>query len=439
MQKLKTFNPVMDQYGRRVFSEEKFEYKVVFIFEDKLTIYKSAKDNAQIQNTEVDENNQKNLSEDKIELKVLLAEINLDCGGNSSYLCTLEEYTDLKANTDGFEMEKKVEEGSRDFQDSRGSRCLILPVIAYYRKDNSFEDKNQSNIIYICEPNAAKTKLFYVLKFKLSRLILQENARLTKDTHNALNSLPRMSGKFYISDKSAFYLSTFDLRFNKMVGFYPGVISIDSYYKELVGLRATPLASGLLDQSVPEDWKNYLNILDEKQKTEIPDDECCFYIPYPSQGENPGGNRYFCSFIKNDGNDSADDPKTKCEETSKSFINYINQRIEFFEYLNNFTILDKTQETFQIKEKSKESKEMVKRLKETLKYVKNQCSRCRSSAQLSNAECAKWKEDEMQQEVRFLRRSNLFIQSALEKESVDLINPTEESTDKFRFLSKNHL
>merc|ERR1711964_340086 len=98
---------------------------------------------------------------------------------------------------------------------------------------------------------------------------------------------------------------------------------------------------------------------DENDTTpEAPRNECCFYLNYPSREGVEGGPRYFCQ-IPDTSNPTVVYPSSSCRAQNGVWISLINERIQFFEYIDGYHSLFKRGKSFNINEYPNETKPML--------------------------------------------------------------------------------
>ena len=184
--KFMSYVTVIGKDGKPILSRSIMNYKIVYIFTDRLVFYTSLDSGSASleQETQVELKEQ----ESKIERVINFGEIILDCGKFKNKLCHAQEYNGIE-QIQSFKLVQKVIKNNPD------ALCLLIPFF-----ENGYE-KIHDKIAYICGTEAKD--LYNIVSFKqyLSRQIEFYQLNVSLDRYNGFNGLLRKQVNVIVKTK----------------------------------------------------------------------------------------------------------------------------------------------------------------------------------------------------------------------------------------------
>lgn len=258
--KFMSYVTVIGKDGKPIISRSIMNYKVVYIFTDRLVFYTSIDSgSASLEQESVVELKEQ---ESKIERVINFGEIILDCGKYKNKLCHAQEYARID-QIDSFKLVQKLIKNNPD------ALCLLIPFF-----ENGYE-KIHDKIAYICGTEAKD--LYNIISFKqyLSRQIEFYQLNVSLDRYNGFNGLLRKQLNVVLKTKDGKKPAIAKI-FNKGISFISTeptgeLIEYYSFY----GLRKHSygfykVKEGLADKKVPDSWSQGFGA------APLPD--CCIYL-----------------------------------------------------------------------------------------------------------------------------------------------------------------
>jgi len=257
--KFLTYVTVLSKNGKPIISRSIMNYKVLYIFLDRLVFYTSNDTGSASleQETPVELKEQ----ESKIERVINYGDITLDCGKYKNKLCHAQEYNKI----DSIESFKLVQ---KNIPNNPDALCLMIPFF------ESGYDKMEDKIAYVC--GTESKDLYNIIEFKqyLSRRIEFYQLNVALDRYNGFNGLLRKQLNVVlktVDGKRAVIAKIF----NKGINFISTeptaeLIKNFSFYElRKLGFEAIKVKEGLGKQ-VPKSWSQGIS------PPPLPD--CCIFL-----------------------------------------------------------------------------------------------------------------------------------------------------------------
>jgi len=251
---------VIGKEGKPIISRSIMNYKVLYLFTDRLVFYTSVDSGSGSleQETEVELKEQ----ESRIERVINFGEIILDCGKFKNKLCHAQEYKRID-QIDSFKMVQKTIKNNPD------ALCLLIPFF-----ENGYE-KIHDKIAYICGTEAKD--LYNIISFKqyLSRQVEFYQLNVSLDRYNGFNGLLRKQLNVVVKTKEGKKPAIAKI-FNKGISFISTeptaeLITYYSFYElRKYSYGAYKVKEGLNTKKVPDTWSQGL------APPPLPD--CCIYL-----------------------------------------------------------------------------------------------------------------------------------------------------------------
>jgi hypothetical protein len=178
--KFKVYVTAVDKNGASVSVIDKPEFKIIYVFTDRIVFYKT-KDQSPILTFD-DTPEPPSQLEENIERVVYFGEVILECGGSKNKLCHVEQ-------TPNYEKTSSFKDIKELFVNAQ-VQCLILPFF-----ESAYKDRDQK-IAYICEENI--TNISALIKFNsyISRKIERFQFLLSMDRYNTFHGILRLTENF---------------------------------------------------------------------------------------------------------------------------------------------------------------------------------------------------------------------------------------------------
>jgi hypothetical protein len=258
--KFMSYVTVIGKEGKPIISRSIMNYKVVYIFTDRLVFYTSVDSGSgsleQEATVELKE------QESRIERVINFGEIILDCGKFKNKLCHAQEYNRID-QIDSFKMVQKTIKNNPD------ALCLLIPFF-----ENGYE-KIHDKIAYICGTEAKD--LYNIISFKqyLSRQVEFYQLNVSLDRYNGFNGLLRKQLNVVVKTKEGKKPAIAKI-FNKGISFVSTestaelIIYYSFYELRKYSYGAYKVKEGLNTKKVPDTWSQGL------APAPLPD--CCIYL-----------------------------------------------------------------------------------------------------------------------------------------------------------------
>jgi hypothetical protein len=235
-------------------------YKIVYVFTDRIVFYTSS--DAGSTALEPEENEDINKVEAKIERAIHYGEILLDCGKYHNKLCHAQEYPGIDKN-ESFKLVQKTVTSNADVF------CLTIPFF-----ENGYM-KHHEKMAYICATNSKE--LYNIITFKnyLSRRIEHYQLKMSADRYNGFNGLIKKRNKFMIRQNNK-TLNVNGKIFNGYITFTTNdeerkFISQYSLYQQRDHNNGAWIVNqGIEKKKVPDDWSTGFS--------PVPPADCCIYF-----------------------------------------------------------------------------------------------------------------------------------------------------------------
>ena len=251
---------VIGKDGKPILSRSLMNYKIIYIFTDRLVFFSSSDSGSGSleQEAELELKEQ----ESKIERVINFGEIILDCGKFKNKLCHAQEYNGI----DQIASFKLVQKSIKNNPDAL---CILIPFF-----ENGYQ-KIHDKIAYICGTEAKD--LYNIISFKqyLSRQIEFYQLNVSLDRYNGFNGLLRKQINVVVKTKEGKKPAIAKI-FNKGISFSSiesnnEFISYFSFYElRKYSFGAYKVKDGLERKKVPETWSQGLN--------PSPLADCCIYL-----------------------------------------------------------------------------------------------------------------------------------------------------------------
>lgn len=281
--KFMSYVTVIGKDGKPIISRSIMNYKIIYIFTDRLVFFTSTDSgSASLEQESVIELKEQ---ESRIERVINFGEIILDCGKYKNKLCHAQEYNRID-QIDSFKLVKK------NIKNNPDALCLLIPFF-----ENGYQ-KIHDKIAYICGTEAKD--LYNIISFKqyLSRQVEFYQLNVSLDRYNGFNGLLRKQLNVIVKTKDG-KKSAIAKIFNKGISFVSteptgGLIRYYSFYElRKHSFGAYKIKDGLKSRQVPETWSQGIS------PTPLPD--CCIYL----NGEQ--SKTTFCLANKDNGLETAID------------------------------------------------------------------------------------------------------------------------------------
>jgi hypothetical protein len=265
-QKFMSYVTVQGKDGQALPLRTILNYKVIYIFTDRIVFYTSTDASSPSLEPE-DSTDQISKIEAKVERVINYGEIILDCGGFNNKLCHAQEYPGI----DKVESFKIIQKGIPNNADVY---CIVIPFF-----ENGYK-KFHEKMAYVCA--TASKDLYNVITFKnyLSRKIESYQLKMSNDRYNGFNGLLKRKGKFLITNDNKMqnvvakiYNRGMSLTANDATRKF---IKDYSFYQQREHNNiATIVSSGLAKNKVPPNWASGFS--------SAPLPECCIFFKGESQ------------------------------------------------------------------------------------------------------------------------------------------------------------
>lgn len=258
--KFLSYVTVIGKDGKPIISRSIMNYKIVYIFTDRLVFYTSTDSgSASLEQESVVELKEQ---ESRIERVINFGEIILDCGKFKNKLCHAQEYNRID-QIDSFKLVQKNVKNNPD------ALCLLIPFF-----ENGYE-KIHDKIAYICGSEAKD--LYNIISFKqyLSRQIEFYQLNVSLDRYNGFNGLLRKQINVVLKTKDGKKPAIAKI-FNKGINFTSmetsgELIAYYSFYElRKHSFGAHKVKEGLEKKKVPDTWAQGFN--------PVPLPDCCIYL-----------------------------------------------------------------------------------------------------------------------------------------------------------------
>jgi hypothetical protein len=260
-QKFMAYVTVQSRDGKALPLRTTFNYKVVYVFTDRLVFFTS-KDSGSAALESEDTSLTIEDIEAKIERVINFAEILLDCGKYHNKLCHGQEYPGLD-KLPSFDVVKK------EIQSNADVLCITIPFF-----ENGYQ-KLHEKIAYIC--GTAAKDLYNIISFKnfLSRKIEFYQLRMSADRYNAFHGLLKKKGKFitFIEGKPTPVIANFydnNLEIVKNDQSKEFLQNYSLYQQRGVKQGAFMVNEALKKSRIPANWNDGMS--------PSPNPECCIYF-----------------------------------------------------------------------------------------------------------------------------------------------------------------
>lgn len=251
------------QAGLPVPYKSSFDYKIIYVFEDRLVFYRSSIPMESGLEMELKSEIPKAVDEANIERIIYFSEITLDCGEFYNRLCYAGDYPQIQKLENYKKIESKI-------NTSPDVKCIVIPFF-----ENSYKVAHEK-VAFICVEDIKQ--ILELIKFKqfLSRTIESNHFLLGSDRFNSFNGLLRNQTPFiYFSSNSKKSLNVLARLFGKKVILVTNdkvthaikEVSLYQYYNEGVYSVKGAIKRGLINN----EWNNDLDI--------HPFDDCCLVFP----------------------------------------------------------------------------------------------------------------------------------------------------------------
>jgi len=252
---------VIGKDGSPVISRSIMNYKIVYIFTDRLVFYTSVDSgSASLEQEAVVELKEQ---ESRIERVINFGEIILDCGKFKNKLCHAQEYNKIDQIA-SFQLVQKTIKNNSDVL------CLLIPFF-----ENGYQ-KIHDKIAYICGTEAKD--LYNIISFKqyISRQIEFYQLHVSIDRYNGFNGLLRKQLNVVVQTKDG-KKSAIAKIFNKGINFISSEPSGEMIlYYSFYEVRKTGFGAYIV-----RDGLNRKRITDDKWAQGFspkPLPECCIYL-----------------------------------------------------------------------------------------------------------------------------------------------------------------
>lgn len=249
-----------DKDGSPSGAQPTMNYKVVYIFTDRLVFYTSSDAGGATLEPEDD----KSISriESKVERVINFGDIIFDCGPYHNKLCHAQEYPGIDKLTSFKHVQEKIPINADVY-------CLTIPFF-----ENGYQSYHEK-IAYVCA--TAPKDVYNIITFKnyISRKIEFYQLKTSSDRFNGFNGVLKRKAKFvsFIKGKNTpviariynkgIYMSTNDVK-RKFVKYY-------SFYQQReVSGGAYVASEGLIKNKITAAWANGM--------VPTPSPDCCLYL-----------------------------------------------------------------------------------------------------------------------------------------------------------------
>jgi len=177
--KFKVYITAVAKDGAAVSLVDKPEYKIIFLFTDRIVFYKT-EDKSPMLSLDDSSHSQSKL-EESIERVIYFGEVILECGGSKNKLCHVEQTPNYEKKPSFYEVRK--------YFPHPGTQCIILPFF-----ESVYKDRDQK-IVYICEDSISK--IYNLIQFNnlISRKIERFQFLLSMDRYNTFHGILRLTEK----------------------------------------------------------------------------------------------------------------------------------------------------------------------------------------------------------------------------------------------------
>jgi hypothetical protein len=257
--KYMSYVTVLSKTGEQKHAQSIMNYKVIYIFTDKLVFYGSSDTGNPSLESEVEIKNIEQ-QESKIERVINFGDIILDCGKYKNKLCHAMEYSGI----DQISTFKTIKETIKIVPESL---CILIPFF-----ENAYK-KMHDKIAYICGTQLKDLYDIINLKNSLSRNIEFYQLNNSLDRFNGFNGLLHKELNMIINPEGK-TTRTYAKIYNRGIAF----INMDTKlfqlfysYNDLrkIGFGAYKVKDGLLKNKVPKEWGKGLI---------SPIADCCIYL-----------------------------------------------------------------------------------------------------------------------------------------------------------------
>ena len=257
--KFLTYITYQNKHGDPVPSKTTLNYKIIYVFLDKMIIYGSSK--AADARIEPEEKTSKPEDEEKIERIINFGEIILDCDKNHNKLCHISEYNGL--------MEKPIfKEIKKGIINSPDIKCIVIPFF-----ENGYKLVHEK-MAFTCVSDSKQIQELIEFKNSVSRLIEAFQSNLSRDRFSSFNGLLRKQGNF-VTFRSNKQIPVIGRLYGKAINLITNdekATFLDSF--SLYQLRASNayfVKTLLKKKKIKDDWNSGF---DTK-----PSDDCCLAFP----------------------------------------------------------------------------------------------------------------------------------------------------------------
>lgn len=257
--KYMSYVTVLSKDGKPLISRSIMNYKVIYIFTDRLVFYSSTDaGNAALEAETVQPLPEQ---ESKIERVINYGDVLLDCGKYKNKLCHAQEY----AGIDQIESYKLVK---KTVTQSSEALCILIPFF-----ENGYK-KMHDKIAYICGMQVKELYAIIAFKHFMSRNIEYYQLHNSLDRYNGFNGLLHKQLNMVINknQRSASVIAKF---YNQGITFANQETKLfHSYYSyhdlRKNGFGAYKVKDGLASNKVPDNWAQGFS--------PKPVVDCCIYL-----------------------------------------------------------------------------------------------------------------------------------------------------------------
>jgi len=178
--KFKSYVTAVDKSGSAYETQPILEYKIIYLFTDRLVFYKSKDQSPMLKEDDLyDSPSDKEMN---IERVIFFGEIILQCGKFQNKLCHVEQIPNFEKFTSYGVINKEIANSK--------VQCIVIP---FY--ENAYKDKDQK-MAYICNSNPSE--MYELIKFRnsISRKIEATHFLLSLDRFNGIHGILRKTEKF---------------------------------------------------------------------------------------------------------------------------------------------------------------------------------------------------------------------------------------------------
>jgi hypothetical protein len=175
-----TYVTSVDKTGSAASTPTKTEYKIIYLFTDKIVFYKTEEQKPMLKNDDLSHTSVE--METNIERIIYFGEIMLQCGGSYNKLCHAGQLPNFE-KLNSYNTVKTVISDAKVL-------CIVIP---FY--ENAYKDKDQK-LAYICETSTSKLSEFLKFKNLISRKIEKYQFLLSMDRFNGIHGILRKTENF---------------------------------------------------------------------------------------------------------------------------------------------------------------------------------------------------------------------------------------------------